>query len=136
MCEEEQTYTERARSWLKEHEPTSEQVQDAYTRMLTLLETKPHLAGADTDECLELLVSAYGHAGGSVDDLLSQIDAKKASSAPAPIAENSGLDASPLYSVSDTPAIVLSPADKRAAFQKLKQSLERGEVYSVGSSPF
>lgn len=136
MCDEDQTYTERARSWLKEHEPTSEQIQDAYTRILTLVETKPHVAGGDTDDCLELLVSAYGKAGGSIDDLLSQFDAKKNAAAAALSVENCGLDVSPLYTVSDAPALVLSPDDKREAFRRLKQSLGRPKSNSNDGAPF
>lgn len=136
MCDEEQTYTERARGWLKEHEPTPEQIQGAYTKMLALLDTKPQLVGGDTDECLELLVSAYGAAGGSVDDLLSQIDAKKASLSPSVMVEAASLDSSPLYAVPETPVIALEPEVKRAAFIQLKEQIQRQAGYKSHAAPF
>lgn len=128
MCDDDSTYTERAKSWLKESELTPEQIQDAYTRMLGMLTKKPEVANGDTDECLELLVSAFGQAGGSVDDLLSAHEAKKLPGA-AKVAQAEGeepsLDCGALYEVSDYPAVVLAPSEKRAAFLKLKDQLQK-----------
>ncbi|MPQ69250.1 hypothetical protein [Pseudomonas sp. MWU12-2323] len=125
MCDEDTSYTERAKSWLKEHEPTSDQIQDAYSKMLALLAKKPEISNGDTDECLELLVSAYGHAGGSVDDLLSSIEAKKEAAVAGAQGGEGGdeLDYGRLYEVADAPAIVLPPSEKRAEFLRLKEQL-------------
>jgi len=136
MCDEDQTYTERARGWLKEHEPTPDQIQGAYTKMLALVDSKPHLAGGDTDECLELLVCAYGAAGGSLDDLLSQIEAKKSSVSACATVDAPILDSSPLYTVSDGPAVSLEPDVKRAAFLQLKAQIQRDAGYKSQERPF
>jgi hypothetical protein len=129
MCDEDATFTERARAWLKEHEPTSDQIQDAYSKMLAALSKKPEAANSDTDECLKLLVLAYGLAGGSEDDLLIRVDAKKDSAISAAPATSDigvvgdGIDLGSLYEVASEPAVVLSPAEKRAEFLRLKAQL-------------
>ena len=127
MCDEDSTYTERAKSWLKEHEPASDQIQSAYSKMLAMLAKKPEVANGDTDECLDLLVTAYGHAGGSVDDLLSSIEAKKeAAIAGAQDGEGgTNLDYGSLYEVADAPTVVLPPSEKRAEFLRLKEQLSK-----------
>jgi hypothetical protein len=114
------TFTERVNAWLKEHEPTAEQVQEAYTKMLTLLAKNPDQQGPDADTCLETLVSAYGRAGGEVDDLLSvegQLRTEQAQSHP----ESCALDPSPLYEVSDCPSESLPAPQKMELFQQLKR---------------
>jgi hypothetical protein len=125
MCDENATYTERATSWLKEQEPTADQIQEAYTKMLTMLAKKPDQVSADTDECLELLVKAYGRAGGSVDDLLSAVEDGKGESG---MVQSEGvplaLDCGLLYEVSDAPAVELSQGEKRAVFLHLKEQLQ------------
>lgn len=127
MCDEDSTYTERAKSWLKEHEPTSDQIQDAYSKMLAMLAKKPEVVNSDTDECLDLLVAAYGHAGGSVDDLLSSIEAKKEAAVAGTQGGEGGanLDYGSLYEVADAPTVVLPPSEKRAEFLRLKEQLSK-----------
>lgn len=134
MCDEVQTYTKRACGWLKEHEPSAEQIQDAYTKMLAMLDSKPHLSGTDTDECLELLVSAYGDAGGSVDDLLSQTIERKAANTLSFSSETVELDTTPLYTIANDPVITLEPDVKRAAFLELKQRIEQDTGYRTKGS--
>lgn len=125
MCDEDSTYTERARSWLKEHEPTADQIQDAYFKMQTKIAKSADLAGGDTDECLELLIAAYGKAGGSVDELLSAVDAEKAAQQiPGAVAGTAELDCGTLYPVHEGPAVELPPDEKLAVFKRLKQQLE------------
>jgi hypothetical protein len=131
MCDDDSTYTERAKSWLKELEPTSDQIQDAYTKMLAMLAKKPEIANGDTAECLEFLVAAFGSAGGSVDELLSRIQAKKdAAAAVVSGGSKSGegvadLDLGVLYDVADAPTVVLTPSEKRAEFLRLKDQLSK-----------
>lgn len=122
MTDDAQGYTERARAWIKEQEPTAEEVRDAHARMVKLIEAKPHLATADTDDCLEVLIAAYGERGGLVDELLSAScpldttpDLLKASS-------EAQLDASPLCTFDEVP-VVLAPEVKQAAFRDLKALL-------------
>ena len=120
MCDDSPTYTERVRAWLKEHEPTADQIQEAYTKMLTLLAKNPSQQGPDADTCLETLVNAYGRAGGEVDDLLSvegQLKTDQALSNP----EHCALDPSPLYEVSDSPAEALPAPQKMELFKQLKR---------------
>lgn len=124
MCDEDTTFTERASSWLKEFEPTPEQIQDAYSKMLTKLSKNPEIANADTDECLELLVKAYGGVGGSVDDLLASVQVAKKNQPQHPSSEaGAGLDLSNLYEVNDGPIVELSAEQKREAFLKLKSHI-------------
>ncbi|MFU5275125.1 hypothetical protein ACM7YY_10375 [Pseudomonas aeruginosa] len=120
MCDENATFTERVKAWLKEHEPTADQIQEAYTKMLTLLAKNPSQQGHDADTCLETLVNAYGQAGGEVDDLLSvdgQLKAEQSLSHP----EHCALDPSPLYEVSDGPAEALPAPQKMELFKQLKR---------------
>lgn len=123
MCDEDSTFTERARSWLKEFEPDQDQIQDAYSKMLAKLDKNPELSSDDTTECLDLLVKAYGGVGGSIDDLLAAVDASKRTQ-PAPVeASEDALDFGNLYEVSDGPVVELSKEQKRDAFLKLKAQL-------------
>lgn len=120
MCDDSPSFTSRARAWLKEHEPTADQIQEAYTKMLILLAKKPSQQGPDADTCLETLVNAYGRAGGEVDDLLSvdgQLKAEQSLSQP----EHCALDPSPLYEVSDGPAEALPAPQKMELFKQLKR---------------
>lgn len=120
MCDDSPTFTERVRAWLKEHEPTADQIQEAYTKMLTLLAKNPSQQGPDADTCLETLVNAYGRAGGEVDDLLSvdgQLKAEQSLSHP----EHCALDPSPLYEVSDGRAESLPAPQKMELFKQLKR---------------
>ena len=124
MSDEESTFTERASSWLKEFEPTPEQIQNAYSKMLCKLDKNPEIICADTEECLELLVKAYGGAGGAVDDLLATVEAAKATQPQ--IQQGHGtatFDLGNLYEVNDGPAVELSAEEKRDAFLRLKAQI-------------
>lgn len=124
MCDEE-TFTERARGWIKEFEPTPEQIQSAYTNMLAKLAKNPELVNEDTDECVELLIKAYQHSGGSVDDLFSAVEAAKAQGvAGAGSAVVADPDYGALYEVGNGPTVTLAPEEKKAAFQALKAQLQ------------
>lgn len=127
MCEDASTFTERAASWIKEFEPSPDQLQDAYTKMLSKLAKEPELANADTEACLELLIACYGKSGGSVDDLLSAIDAGKPGQAGVAAGGDcieGDLDYGVLYEVSDEPRVALDPSEKRAEFLRLKAQLQ------------
>lgn len=135
MCDEDSTYTERARSWLKEFEPTPEQIQDAYSKMLCRLDKNPEITNADTDQCLELLIKAYGGVGGSVDDLLASVTAGKVNQSEVQLGESgtdTGLDLGNLYDVHDGPVVVLTAEQKRDAFLKLKAQI--GGMSNKGDS--
>ena len=119
MCDD-ATFTERVNAWLKEYEPTAEQIQEAYTKMLTLLANNPSKQGPDADTCLETLVNAYGRSGGEVDDLLS-VDGKLKTEQARTHPEHCALDPSPLYEVSDRQVEVLPAPQKMALFKQLKQ---------------
>lgn len=124
MCDEESTFTERARAWLKADEPTQEQIQSAYTRMLAKLDKQPELCNADTDECVELLISAYRGVGGSIDELLASVEAgKQEKPKHASVDAEACLDSGKLYEVSEGPVVELPPEQKRDAFLKLKAQL-------------
>lgn len=123
MCDEDSTFTERARSWLKESEPGQDEIQDAYSKMLAKLAKTPEIASADTDECLDLLVKAYGGVGGSTDGLLALVETAKASQPAEASADSIPLDFGNLYEVSDAPVVKLSKEEKRVAFLKLKAEL-------------
>ena len=120
MCDEDSTFTERARAWLKADEPTQEQIQDGYSKMLAKLERNPELSNADTDSCLELLASAYRSVGGCVDELLATVEAAKLSQPQPHSVEGAALDLSNLYEVSDGPIVQLTAEQKQDAFSKLK----------------
>ncbi len=123
MCDDSAaTYTERVKAWLKEHEPTPDQIQGAYTKMLAKLANNPDEQSEDSDACLEILIEAYGGAGGVVDDLLAA-DEKTASRQRGAVQESCLLDSGPLYDVEATPIAPLAPSEKRAAFLQLKQQL-------------
>jgi hypothetical protein len=102
--------------------------------MLAMLDSKPHLSGTDTDECLEQLVSAYGDAGGSVDDLLSQTIERKVANTLSFSSETVELDTTPLYTNANEPVITLEPDVKRATFLELKQRIEQGTGYRTKGS--
>ena len=123
MCDEDSTFTERARSWLKDLEPGQDEIQDAYSRMQALLAKKPEIAGVDTDECLDLLVKAYGGVGGSVDDLLALVETAKASQPAVANTDSTAIDFGNLYEVNEGPIHELSKEEKRDAFLKLKAQL-------------
>ncbi|KAF0254038.1 hypothetical protein [Pseudomonas putida] len=121
MCDEDSSFTERARAWLKADEPTQEQIQNAYSKMLAKLEKNPELANPDTDSCLELLVSAYRGVGGSEDELLATVEAAKLNQPQHQSVDvGARLDLGNLYEVGDGPAVQLTPEQKRDAFSKLK----------------
>lgn len=120
MCDESATFTERVNAWLKEYEPTAEQIQEAYTKMLALLANNPSKQGPDADTCLETLVNAYGRSGGEVDDLLS-VDGKSKAEQARSHPEHCALDPSPLYEVSDRPVEALPAPQKMELFKQLKQ---------------
>ncbi|NVL50005.1 hypothetical protein F2S72_09670 [Pseudomonas syringae pv. actinidiae] len=132
MCDEENTYTERARSWLKEFEPTLDQIQDAYSKMLAMLDKHPKVVSADTDQCLKVLVAAYGGVAGSEVDLAALVSATKETAVETAVtAPETGLDLGNLYEVSDGPVAELSPAEKRDAFKKLKAQFGGGALKRV-----
>ncbi|WP_121498126.1 hypothetical protein [Pseudomonas aeruginosa] len=120
MCDESPTYTERVTAWLKEDEPTAEQIQEAYSKMLTLLAKNPSKQGPDADTCLETLANAYARTGGDMDELLSMDGKLKLEQANADD-EQCALDASPLYEVSDCRAVGLPEPQKKELFKQLKQ---------------
>ncbi|HBP1602476.1 TPA: hypothetical protein L5U90_003581 [Pseudomonas aeruginosa] len=120
MCDESPTYTERVTAWLKEDEPTAEQIQEAYSKMLTLLAKNPSKQGPDADTCLETLANAYARTGGDMDELLSMDGKLKVEQANADH-EHCALDASPLYEVSDYRVVGLPEPQKRELFKQLKQ---------------
>lgn len=121
MFDEDTTFTERARSWLKEFEPTPEQIQGAFSGMLAKLDKTPTLANDDTEECLNLLKMAYAGVGGSVDAMLAAIDAAKQAQPPThPVEPGAGLDLGNLYEVNDGPVVELPSEEKRDAFLRLK----------------
>ena len=127
MCDDQSTFTERAASWIKEHEPNPDQIQEAYTKMLAKLAKEPALVGPDTDACLELLVSVYGKSGRSVDDLVSAVAEVKAGQSLAGSSVDGvepALDYGVLYEVSDAPRMALDPSEKRAEFLRLKAKLQ------------
>lgn len=124
MTDDSLGYTERARTWIKEQEPTAEELRDAHARMARLIETKPHLATADTDECLEVLIAAYGERGGLVDDLLAVVPQAGSKSGLMNVTSEAQLDASPLYAF-DEDRVVLEPEVKQAAFRDLKALLDQ-----------
>ncbi len=127
MCDDSATYTERVKAWLKEHEPTPAQIQEAYTKMLAMLAKNPSQQSEDSDACLDILIEAYSGAGGSVDDLLAadeKVSAQHGGSQP----ESCALDSGPLYEVSASPVTPLPPSQKRAAFLQLKQQLSSRSI--------
>ncbi len=123
MTDDAPGYAERARAWIKEQEPTAEEIRDAHARMAKLIETKPHLTTADTDECLEVLITAYGEQGGLVDDLLAA--SAQAGIAPCAVAVSgeAQLDTSPLCAFNEE-QVVLEPEVKQATFRDLKALLD------------
>lgn len=120
MCDDSPTYTERVTAWLKEDEPTAEQIQEAYSKMLTMLAKNPSKQGPDADTCLETLANAYARTGGDMDELLS-MDGKLKVETFSADHEQCALDASPLYEVSDSPAVALPAPRKMQLFKQLKQ---------------
>jgi len=121
---DEATYTERAKGWIKELEPSADQIRDAYTKMQVMLTKNPEAVNGDTDDCLELLVNAYGCGGGDVDQLLAAECGKPAHGANSKVNEYIELDAGKLYEVSDGPVVELSSSEKRALFLELKERLK------------
>lgn len=122
MCDETTSFTQRAKAWIKESEPTRDQIQDAYSKMKAKVAKEPNLENEDTEQCLEFLITAYAKAGGSLDDLLC---AEEETSNVASAAIEASLDYGPLYQVSDSPVDQLAPSEKRAAFLRLKDQLKR-----------
>jgi len=123
MCDTDNSFTERAKGWITDKEPTPDEIQSAYRNMLAMLAKNPDAANEDTDECLDLLLRAFQSAGGPIDDLLANV--KPSQSAPIVAVEpESGLDCSPLYEVADAPIVELSPSEKLVEFQRLKSLLQ------------
>tara|TARA_R110002124_G_scaffold128157_10_gene288632 strand:+ start:8582 stop:8932 length:351 start_codon:yes stop_codon:yes gene_type:complete len=106
-------FTERAKAWLKEEQPNSDQIQDAYSKMRAKIQKEPDIDSADAEHCLDLLVEAYGANGNQVDDLLVQ-DVQQAN-------DDYTFDPSPLGGPESQPAKTMSHEDKRKAFLELKR---------------
>lgn len=111
------TYTERAKAWIDESEPTAIELLDAYQRMKKKLEREPGINGDDAEACLELLSERFVEAGG---DPATLIALEPETNAGGDLDKEYRFDATPLYEVSDSPAVELAPGEKLAAFLKLK----------------
>lgn len=112
-------FSQRARDWVKEAEPSTEQLFNAYQNMTQKLRREPSLKDEDAESCLEFLIEAYAEAGGDVDDLLVQETDKAHPGATGEFK----LDPSPLYEVADEATPKLSGSEKRQEFLRLKERL-------------
>lgn len=120
MDAEIENFTTRAKDWIKEAEPTAEQLHRAYAAMVNKLKTEPHLASDDTEHCLQILSEAFQEAGGDLDVLIVHGEEAKAGAEPVEYK----FDPSPLYSVDAVAAPRLGPAEKLAVFIQLKEQLK------------
>ncbi len=115
-------YAERAKAWVKEFEPSKDELRDAYVKMKAKSEKDSSVDPADCESCLEYLIEAYQSAGGNVDDLLAL---EEGGSMEQPSVDYK-FDASPLCAVE---AEVVLPKmtrhEKQEQFAKLKEMLKK-----------